>query len=90
MILVDIQIPAVNRICDFELDEEIPVGEIIEKAAHLAAFAEGMQVCGSDKMYLYAVGINTEIKIQPRESLLDKTLSLGQQGIQSGETLVLF
>ena len=81
MILVDIQIPAVNRICDFELDEEIPVGEIIEKAAHLAAFAEGMQVCGSDKMYLYAV---------QRGSLLDKTLSLGQQGIQSGETLVLF
>lgn len=81
MILVDILIPAVNRTYDFELDEERTTGEVVEKAAHLTACAEGMKECAADNMFLYAF---------QRERLLDKALSLKEQGIQSGETLILF
>lgn len=81
MILVDIQVPETNGIYDFELDENVPVGEIAENAAGLAACREGMEYCGREPMYLYAL---------QGERILDASLSLKEQGIGSGERLILF
>ena len=36
MILVDVQIPALDRTYDFELDEETPVGELVERKPQLS------------------------------------------------------
>lgn len=80
MILLDVQVPSLNKIYDFELEEEIPVGELIVKIMEIIAQKEGLECCMEDKMYLYAMG---------SETLLNDACSLKQQGIRGGERLYL-
>lgn len=80
MILVDIQVPAVNRVYDFELDEEMPAKEAVREVARTIAEKEKMDCCTEDKMCLYAMN---------HEKILNESCSLKQQGIKSGERLVL-
>lgn len=80
MILVDIQVPAVDRIYDFELDEEMPAGELIKEVIKIITQKEKMDYDEDDKMYLYAM---------QHESILKDDCSLKNQGIVSGERLIL-
>lgn len=80
MILVDVQVPAVNQTYDFELDEEMPVGELIREVTEIIAQKEKMDYSRGDKMYLYAMW---------HESILNDAYSLKKQGIKSGEKLIL-
>lgn len=79
MILVDIQVPEVDGIYDFELDEDTAAGEIARAAAELTALWEGL--LAGEKMSLYAV---------ERGIVLKDELTLKQQGIGNGERLILF
>lgn len=80
MILTDIQVPAVNRTYDFELDEEMPVKELTEKIVEIIGEKEEMSYDREDEMQLYA---------QSRGKVLDGERSLRQQGIRNGEKLYL-
>lgn len=81
MILVDIQVPAVNETYDFELDENLPAGDLIPQIAALAARQENMEWNRSTEMCLYAFH---------HGGILNQELSLKKQGVKSGEKLILF
>lgn len=80
MILLDIQVPAIDRIYDFELDEEIPVEELLKKILQLIKEKEENVTEKEEKLYLYAF---------QREKVLTESDSLKKQGVKSGETLFL-
>lgn len=80
MILVDVQVPAMGQSYDFELEEEMSVGEAIAEVVSLIADREKWRVCSGEKMYFY---------FPRREILLQDEFSLRQQGIQNGEKLML-
>lgn len=80
MILLDVQLPLINKIYDFELDEDMMVSELLQKITGIIAEKEEMEYDPEDKMYLYAMG---------NERVLNESYSLKQQGIRGGERLVL-
>lgn len=81
MILVDVQVPAMDKVFDFELDEEVKIKQLLDEIPELIAKKEKTQMCNDEKMYLFAL---------ERELLLREELTLKEQGIGSGERLVLF
>ena len=80
MILVDIQVPSINMVYDFELDEETPAWELVREAAETIAEKERLGYSAEEGMHLYAMN---------HEKILNDAYSLKQQGIRSGEKLVL-
>ncbi|MBO5055887.1 MAG: hypothetical protein J6C64_05990 [Lachnospiraceae bacterium] len=81
MILVDIYVPAVNEIYDFELNENLPAGDLIPQIAALTAKQENMEWNCDAEMHLYAFC---------HGGILNQELSLKRQGVKSGERLILF
>lgn len=80
MILVDIQVPALDRTYDFELDETLTVKKLTEKIIGIISHKEKVQSPCAEEMYLFALG---------REMLLNGDFSLKEQGIGTGEKLIL-
>lgn len=80
MILVDVQVPSLDRTYDFELDETLPVDGLTEKMVTIIKEKEKLQAVSGEKMYLFALG---------RERLLNGAFSLKEQGIVTGEKLIL-
>lgn len=80
MVLLDIQVPAIDRIYDFELDEEIQIGELLKKIVQMIKEKEEIVTDKEEKLYLYAF---------QSEKVLRESDSLKQQGVKSGETLFL-
>ena len=80
MILVDIQVPKLNRTYDFELDEEMKTGELLAKITQIVAEKEKLENCSDEEMLLYDLN---------REKVLSEFCSLKQQGVKSGDRLYL-
>lgn len=80
MILVDIQIPVLNGVYDFELDEEAKMNEVLEEILCLAAQKENISLNEEEHMQLFALR---------QESLLDKNGTLKGQQVESGDRLIL-
>ena len=80
MIVVDIQVPNLNRTYDFELDEEMKTGELLKKIIQTISEKESLNDCREDEMLLYDLN---------RETVLSENRSLRQQGVKSGEQLYL-
>lgn len=80
MILVDIQVPVLDKIYDFELDEEASVDMALEEILELIARREGSICDEPGKMYLYVPG---------QEGILAGGETLKQQGIGDGARLIL-
>ena len=80
MIVVDIQVPNLNRTYDFELDEEMKTGELLKKIMQTISEKEKLEDCREDEMLLYDLN---------RETVLSENRSLRQQGVKSGEQLYL-
>lgn len=80
MILVDIQVPVLDKVYDFELDEETKVELLIEDILELIAEQERLTCRNKGDMYLYALG---------QERVLEAGKSLKQQGICAGNRLIL-
>jgi len=80
MILVDIQIPELERIYDFELDEEARLQEVLEEILCLTARKENISLKDTGHMQLFALR---------QESLLDKGGTLKGQGVEAGDRLIL-
>ncbi len=81
MILVDVQIPMLDQVFDFELNEEMEVEKVIKDISLLAAKQENLICKNGREMCLYVLG---------QEKLLERNLSLRQQGVRAGDRLVLF
>jgi uncharacterized ubiquitin-like protein YukD len=80
MILLDVQVPQVDKVYDFELDEEMTAGELTEKITVMIAQQELMEYDRANQMFLYAMD---------HGKILQESLSLKQQGVRGGERLVL-
>ena len=80
MIVVDIQVPNLNRTYDFELDEEMKTGELLKKIIQTISEKENLKDCREDEMLLYDLN---------RETVLSENRSLRQQGVKSGKQLYL-
>jgi uncharacterized ubiquitin-like protein YukD len=80
MILLDVQVPQVDKVYDFELDEEMTAGELTEKITVMIAQQEHMEYDRANQMFLYAMD---------HGKILQESLSLKQQGVRGGERLVL-
>lgn len=80
MILVDIQVPMLDGVYDFELEETAAVKGLLREIVGLIAGEEGLTLRDEERMQLYAVR---------QGYLLDKNVSLKQQGVEAGDRLVL-
>ncbi len=81
MILVDIHVPMLDRVYDFELDEDSKVEMLIEDILVLITEQEHLACKNNKDICLYALG---------KESVLEAEKSLRQQGICAGDRLILF
>ncbi len=81
MILVDVQVPMLDQVFDFELNEEMEVEKVIKDISLLAAKQENLICKNGREMCLYVLG---------QEKLLERNISLRQQGVRAGDRLVLF
>jgi uncharacterized ubiquitin-like protein YukD len=70
----------VDKVYDFELDEEMTAGELTEKITVMIAQQEHMEYDRANQMFLYAMD---------HGKILQESLSLKQQGVRGGERLVL-
>lgn len=80
MILVDVQVPALDRTYDFELDETVAVKKLTEKMIAIISEKEKITGPSAEETVLFALG---------REVLLNGDFSLKEQGIGTGEKLIL-
>ncbi len=80
MILVDIQVPMLDRVYDFELDEELKAGDLLEDILMLVIKEEKCSQSKSAGMALYAVR---------QERLLNQEKTLQYQGVRDGDRLIL-
>ncbi len=80
MILVDIQALQLGTVYDFELEEEKRVEEILSDVIALIGKKEKKKAQENAEFYLYATN---------KERILNKELTLKEQGIIDGERLVL-
>ncbi len=80
MILIDVYVPAVDRVFDFELDENTTAGEITEELIQKLAEQINISDKTKEQLCIYAFY---------RECILDEALTLKEQGIDTGEKLIL-
>lgn len=80
MILVDVQVPSLDGIYDFELDEKMEVCEVVTQIFEMIALQENGVKEPGQEMFLYAIR---------KESILNPQKTLEQQGIQNGESLIV-
>ena len=80
MILVDVYVPAADRVFDFELDENTIAGEITEEI--IQRLTEQITIPEKEKKQLFVYAFY-------RECILDESLTLKEQGIDTGEKLIL-
>lgn len=79
MILVEVQVPVLNRRYDFELDEESLVADLTELVAELIREKEGLT--GKTKKHCFYVW--------EQERILREDETLKQQGVRNGNILYL-
>ena len=80
MILVDVQALQLGEVYDFEVDEDKTADELLADIVALICKKENKKPQEEGSYYLYAMN---------RECILAGTLSFREQGIRSGERLVL-
>ena len=78
--LVDIQVPVLDEVYDFELDEEVKIKEALGEITALIAAKERISIKDGDNLQLYALR---------EDMLLDREASLRQQAVRDGDRLVL-
>lgn len=81
MIMIDVEVPLLGQVYDFELNEEKETGKLIQEMVGLIAQKEQKVVVMEDDLLLYSYR---------SERILQKELTLKEQGIRNGDRLVLF
>lgn len=81
MILVDIYVPSVGNVYDFQLDEEEKIGAIVEEIGELIGQKEHCQIVGDmGKLMLCS---------REDKQILSKNMTLAASGIKNGSSLIL-
>jgi len=81
MIIVNVNVPALEKVYNFSLDEKAPVGELIEELIELIVQKECIPFGGElDKMVLCSID---------NKVLCDKSRCLNDYGVCGGAELVL-
>ena len=80
MILVDVHALQLGEVYDFEVDEDKTADELLEDIVSLICKKENKKQKKEGNYYLYALN---------KECILRGALSFREQGIRSGERLVL-
>lgn len=80
MILVDIQVPVLDRVYDFELDEKRKVEDLLREVISLIEEKENLKPYGKGELYLYAIRLGYVLKMET---------GLGAQGVKNGDRLIL-
>lgn len=81
MILVDVYVPAVGNVYDFQLDENEKIGTIIEELGELIGQKEHCQAVGDISRLM--------ICCQKKNKILSRNHTLAESGIQTGNSLIL-
>lgn len=81
MILVDIYVPAVGNLYDFQLDENEKICTIIEEIGELIGQKEHCQVVGDIE--------NLMLCSKENRMILSKNSTLTESGIRTGNSLIL-
>lgn len=81
MILVDIFVPSVNNVYDFQLDENTPVGTIIEEISELIEQKERCNMVGDIEQLMLC--------LQKDKKILPKNKTLKECRVQTGNSMIL-
>ncbi len=81
MILVDIYVPSIGNTYDFQLDEEVPVGSVIEEISEMIGQKEHCRIVGDMTKLMLCAGKGRQI--------LHKDYTLEQCHIITGDSLIL-
>ena len=80
MIIVDVEVPALDMIYDFEMDEETITEEVMQKMVVLILQCNHLQKTEKEESCLYGLR---------QKKILNPCMTLKEQGIQNGDRLVL-
>lgn len=81
MILVDIYVPSVDKTYDFQLNEQISIATVVEEISEMIGQKEHSKISGDIKdlvLCTYETG-----------AILNKTLTLEETGVITGQKLLL-
>ena len=81
MILVDIYVPSVDKSYDFQLNEQIMIGTVVEEISEMIGQKEHSKIAGNAHDFLLCV--------YRTEEVLSPEVTLEQAGIRSGDKLLL-
>lgn len=81
MILVDIHVPALGNVYDFQLDEDEKIGAIVEEIGELIGQKEHSRIVGDMGKLMLCSGEHKKI--------LSRNLTLSEEHIQNGSSLIL-
>ncbi len=81
MILVDIYVPAVGNVYDFQLDEDERIAVIAEEIGELVGQKEHSRIVGDIGSLMLC---SSDLK-----KILSKDMTLAEEGIQNGHSLIL-
>lgn len=81
MILVDIYVPAVGNVYDFQLDEDEKISTIIEEIGELIGQKEHCRMVGEIGRLMLC--------FQKKDMILSKNMTLAASGVKNGDSLIL-
>lgn len=81
MIIINVHYMALNQNYDFRVDEDTPIRIITEEMVSMISQREHMQFEGNSELLLLS-NLNTRIIFSPLSSL-------SENGVRSGDTLIL-
>lgn len=81
MVLVDVYVPSVEKTYDFQLNETIAVDTLIEEISEMIGQKEHSEIKG-DVSELVLCNMSTR-------EVLNKNMTLAEQGIITGNSLIL-
>lgn len=81
MILVDVFVPSVDNVYDFQLDEDVKIGMLVEEIGEMVCQKEHCRLEGNIEKLLLCSLDNREI--------LAKNTTLAECGIKTGAKLML-
>lgn len=81
MILVDIFVPSVNNVYDFQLDECTPIGTIVEEIGELIEQKERCKMVGDISELMLC--------LQKDRRILPKNKTLKECNVQTGNSMIL-